>query len=286
MSLNNKKYQKNSLTHFWRPLYQKRAILKKKETPLCTPVKASFTVEAAITVPVFVFLISEILFFFCILLMQIKIESALHYAARTVAAYACMEKEHGDSVNSATELGMAEILFQKQIKQQNVQTEYITGSALGISLLTSELSGEYVSLQAVYQIKFPVSLIGERGILMHQTVKARKWTGAIGADVGEEWVYITPTGTVYHRTKSCSYLDLSIHLVALSEIDSLRNKAGSRYQQCARCKNNSSGLVYITDYGTVYHGEAGCSGLKRTVYKVKLKDTGERGACIKCGGEK
>ena len=48
-------------------------------------------------------------------------------------------------------------------------------------------------------------------------------------------------------------------------------------------KNYVSGKVYVTDYGTCYHSDLACSGLKRTIYLILLEETGGKRACGKCG---
>ena len=286
VSLDQNKNNKNSLTHFRHLFLHKRASFKKKEAPLCIPLPASFTVEAAVTVPVFVCFLASILFFFGILQLQMKVESALHYTARSMAAYSCLEKQDGELINPQTEFVAAEILFRKQLQEQEVRTEYILGKSLGISLLTSNMAGEDIELKAVYQIRLPISLLGIHYFPMHQTAKARKWTGDSPKEETGEWVYITPTGTVYHESKSCPYLDLSIQAASVSELTDIRNKSGGKYQKCVRCRGEHSGTVYITDYGSAYHADINCSGLKRTVHKIKKSEAGERGPCSKCGGEK
>lgn len=284
MSLKNINHKKNSLTHFRHLFWNKKSEGSQQETPLCTFVHASFTVEAAVTIPIFVCFMVAILFFFCILQLQMKVESAMHYTAETLASYACLEEKHDELMNAQTELAAAEILFRTQLAEQDTRLEYISGNSLGISLLTSELSGDYVELKAVYRIQLPVSLFGSRYFPMHQTVKVRKWTGAAADEEESEWVYVTPSGTVYHRSKSCPYLDLSIHSVSRSEVKELRNKSGAKYQECSQCKGGGAGMVYITDYGTAYHSELYCSALKRTVYRIQISEAGGRKACSKCGG--
>lgn len=44
-----------------------------------------------------------------------------------------------------------------------------------------------------------------------------------------------------------------------------------------------AGKVYVTDYGTCYHSDLACSGLKRTIYLILLEETGGKRACGKCG---
>ena len=98
----------------------------------------------------------------------------------------------------------------------------------------------------------------------------------------DETVYVTETGLVYHRDYHCSYLDLSIHLVSMQEISSLRNKSGGKYYPCEHCAEQSVGMVYITENGDRYHNSLSCSGLKRTIYAVPLSEVAGKGACSRC----
>lgn len=55
-----------------------------------------------------------------------------------------------------------------------------------------------------------------------------------------------------------------------SQVGASRNKDGRKYHACycAADKKTEGSTVFITDYGTNYHGKLGCSKLKRTVHKV------------------
>lgn len=118
---------------------------------------------------------------------------------------------------------------------------------------------------------------------------AHAWIGYIhsGEESGQEdtYVYIAETGTVYHRNRGCSYLNPSIRRVEAWELETLRNKSGGVYYVCPLCESYGAGeIYYVTDYGTGFHTSVSCSGLKRTIYEVKLSEAGSRGACSKCGG--
>ena len=99
-----------------------------------------------------------------------------------------------------------------------------------------------------------------------------------------EYVYITPKGTVYHRTPSCRILDISVRKADLSQIEKERGKDGQKYYPCSRCGKETAldNTVYCTDYGTLYHTKVSCSALKRTVNKIKLDEIGERNPCSFC----
>lgn len=276
-------WNKNSLTPIIKrelPFPQNR-----KETPLYTSLPGFYLVEAAVTIPVFVCFMVTILFFFCIMQLQLEIQASLNYTGRKLSEYAVLEADHSDKINEKTELAAAEVIFRKHLKEQNIRTEYIKAGNLGIHLLASKLEGDYVHLKAEYRIKLPIGLFGKYEFMVRQQVKTRKWIGdcPIETDSGE-WVYITPTGSAYHQTSQCPYLDLSIQSVVFGEVEQLRNHSGARYKACRECGKRVEAVVYITDYGDVYHGSVTCSGLKRSVQKVRLSETGGRHACLKCGG--
>lgn len=119
------------------------------------------------------------------------------------------------------------------------------------------------------------------------TLTARKWTG-YDIHKGEEseedeYVYITENGSVYHRSKSCSHLKVSIRIVDSLQIDSYRNKDRAKYYPCEYCSSaQSSGLLFITDYGNRYHASPNCSGLKRVILTRRLKEVEGYPPCSSC----
>ena len=120
-----------------------------------------------------------------------------------------------------------------------------------------------------------------------QRADCRKWTGWSAAEGSDEdqWVYVTQTGTAYHREYSCTHLELSIRSVAEAEIAALRNENGEAYRKCMQCRyaENAFGRLYITNQGDCYHKDLGCSGIKRTVRMIRLSEVGTRRPCSRCG---
>lgn len=90
------------------------------------------------------------------------------------------------------------------------------------------------------------------------------------------FVFITDNRDVYHTSRDCSHLLLSVH--AASMITACEN-----YSPCEFCgKDWQGGVVFITDDGNRYHGSMHCSGLKRTVYRVKKSQVGGLPGCSRC----
>ncbi len=241
--------------------------------------KGSFTVEAAFVVPLFLFAALVVLGLFPMLKLQTEVNSALQYAAR-MRAVSCQSE---DTTLDTLVTKSARTLFFSYLEEHGWESSVLAEGLDSVTLTVVNPTDDYVTLVASYDAQLPIAFWNLTSLPVEQCVKMKKWTGASDSDsAGEDgdYVYITPTGSAYHSTTECSYLKLSTRSVSVSDLDSLRNKSGGIYYPC-KCYNGG-GTVYITDYGTEYHSDLGCSSLKRTVYKVTLDEVGDRHACAKC----
>ena len=249
-----------------------------KEMPSCTHLKASYSVEAAVIVPLVVGFWMCFMLFFRILQIQTEVTQALDYAGRMTA----VESSEVQSENAL--LISAKGFFLSEIRNYDIIEKYVYGGKLGISVLQSDMSGDYIELVAKYKIKFPINFFDLGVISLEQHSFHRKWTGKQLTTSEDEYVYYTDTGEVYHLTTTCNYLDLSIHTANYSQIGALRNRSNHRYSACSCAVANISAnsMVYITDYGIRYHSNLHCSGLKRTIHMVRRSEVGDRRLCSKC----
>lgn len=250
-----------------------------QEASFCTYRKGSLTVEAAVIVPLITGFFLSILFFFRIFLVQIAVEEALFLVGRTIAVESCLVE------SDATLYISAEALLKSTLLEEENIERYVIGGVLGVSLLESEFVGKEIELTADYYVKVPFDIFGSRGIWLTSKNTFKKWMGDLysGSEEGE-WVYITETGTVYHKDTNCRSLDLHIQEGILSEMSQVRGSNGQRYYACGRCAGglSDSEAVYYTDYGRLYHGALTCSALKRTILRVQLSLVGERPPCSFC----
>lgn len=249
-----------------------------KEMPSCTHLKASYSVEAAVIVPLVVGFWMCIMLFFRILQIQTEVTQALDYAGRMTA----VESSEVESENAL--LISAKGFFLSEIRNYDLIDKYVYGGKPGISILQSDMSGDHIELVANYKIKFPINFFNIGIISLEQHGYHRKWTGKQLTSSEDEYVYYTDTGEVYHLTSTCNYLDLSIHTANYSQIGTLRNRSNHRYSACSCAVANISAnsTVYITDYGIRYHSNLHCSGLKRTIHMVRRSEVGNRRLCSKC----
>ncbi len=249
------------------------------EASSCVRTEASYMVELSVALPFFTGFLAALLFFFQALCVQQEVGNALLAAGRELSVLACGRE------GEAAGLLPANALVRKNIKKNSAAERYIRSGRLGILLVHSDFSGDYIKLQADYRLRFPFGLFGRRDIKVTQRLTCRKWTGrGKKPDLDTEIVYITPAGSVYHKNRSCSYLNPSVNGADLERVDSCRNESGGKYYPCESCMKQLSGrgTVYITKYGNRFHSRRDCNKIKRTVQAVFLPEAAGRAACSKC----
>ena len=208
----------------------------------------SMTVEAALVMPVFLFFMISILYVFHIINIQAETYQDLHQRGNRIAFAGYQNRDQYDD---------------------------------GI-----------IDLTETYRIK-PYLLWQDFGQLKAvQNYYGYAW---IGYDIDrdgnseaapEDYVYIAETGTVYHVSMDCSHLKLSVTSVPSSAVMSLRNDSGGKYHPCERCPDEDNGTLFITSFGTRYHSDVNCSGLKRTVSVLEVSEAVKQGyrGCSRCSG--
>ena len=148
-----------------------------------------------------------------------------------------------------------------------------------------------ITLPDIYTYKPFGGLIPLPDVGVYNHVKVHAWTGTEFPDnEGEQgetepMVYVTASGSVYHKNPGCSYLNVSLKQIPGSSAKSASNKYGEHYSACEICSRNQNlaGVVYVTEQGNRYHNLESCSGLKRSVRLVKASSVSEMGACSRCG---
>lgn len=242
--------------------------------------KGSITIEAALAVPIFFFAVISLMYLMEIMSIQTAVRSGLQDAGKQAAAEAYAitvlvpSRVESDIVSS--------------IGAERLERSIVVGGSSGIHCEQSYMSpntgiGE---LTAEYDVKLPIPMFRVPAIAYRESMRIKAWTGYEKSGLGNEaddTVYVTETGIVYHRDYHCTHLELSIHMAQASELDTLRNESGGKYHPCEKCTHGVGDAVYITDTGDRYHSSLSCSGLKRTVYAVKLSEVVGKGACSKCG---
>lgn len=151
-----------------------------------------------------------------------------------------------------------------------------------------------VVVKAAYRVKVPFvpSVLPE--IEFCQSAVCRMFCGdrayvpidREGEEESEEAVYfVTPNGTVYHRSRNCSYLTITLLTTDCGGIANMRNSSGGKYYPCERCAKGVelSGQLYYTRSGSSYHMRENCSSLTRTIMEVSEEAVAGLPPCSRCG---
>ncbi len=247
---------------------------------------ASMTVEAAMSLPLYMFFFISLL---CLIKMFddiSKIDASLCRSASAISTYAAagtLASEDTALASTVLSDGYAVMMLKKDAPD-------ISASLLRSSVMKAS---DIVDLRADYQLKPALNFFKLPGLSMTSRAYAKAWTGydaegsvTDGSDE-ERIVYITETGKVYHLSRSCSHLNLTIIAIKNGTQDSYRNKSGEKYTACALCGKApaSQSSIYITSEGNSYHSSLSCSALKRTIYEIPISEVGSRKACSLCGGK-
>lgn len=259
--------------------------------------QGSITIEASLALPIFLFFVINLLSIFDILALHIQLESALHQTAKEMAVYGyAMDKVDKKEMLSSTlgSVAFSETYVRNQVNQL-IGKDYLdhscikNGSSGIIYSFSKIMKDDKIELNALYRVEPKIPYIGFRDFTMVTRCTARAFTGYDNGgsstnEQGEQIVYITETGNVYHFSKNCTHLKLSISRVNYDGIKKLRNEGGEKYKPCEKCGKSPGNTVYITDEGNRYHSTISCSGLKRTIDAVPISNVGSRGPCSRCGG--
>ena len=261
----------------------------------------SLSLEAAVSLPFFIFAIIALLSWLEIFRAYTDIETTMCQASRQVALFSgaySVSSDYtdddglsGDYISMVLTDGYAYAKLMTNYTKNNGQSIKVTDgrlSLLSLSQSHSSVSQGYIDYSLNYSAAPLINTFNLFDVPLYQRFYLHTWTGYSLSDNSvsqndERIVYITETGTVYHLSKACSYLKLSITPVNASEIEDLRNSSGATYKPCELCNPEKTGLLYITDYGDKYHCSLTCSGLKRTINEVPLSSVQDTmNCCSRC----
>ncbi len=241
--------------------------------------KASVTIEAAITITIFLIITISLSSFLVMVYGQLSIEEKINNISMETSKakyFANYDKEEGEKYKTMAEVGYISARVFADIKN--------SGKLINtLNPIQSKMDGGMVDVVLSYNVKIPFTAYHWE---VTQRAKTKDWTGKDLVEPGEI-VYITKYGTVYHRSKECKHLIININEVTLAQANMRRNESGHKYKKCSYCvKQNMSSLsnVFITSDGDRYHNSLDCLGLTRNVIEVDIKDVGDKGPCSSCGG--
>jgi hypothetical protein len=265
------------------------------------------TLEAAAILPLLLFFILNLSSTIELLRLHGNLAMALRDTGNemSVYAYAYQQlRETGDD-NASQKASLIDTLagvafsyaYVRQELEEYLGAEYLESSPLtegknGIYFLKSDFmeKNDCIDLVIAYQVSPLFAIPGLSSFQMTNHFYGRAWTGYdVGqvqqdqTDVKELVAYVAENGTVWHKTKDCTYLSLSVRSASYPEKTFLRNKNGQIYIPCELCTNATTpSIIYLTDYGNKFHYVRNCPGLKRTVYSIPLSEAYQYRPCSRC----
>ncbi len=241
-------------------------------------VSGSLTVEAALALPVFLFAAVMILFLFRIMQIQYIVENSLDKAVAEVSLIDGISRQQAENLTKAA--------FYRELAVQNCPLSHIERGIGGFSWKNTYVDETMIDAQVGYSVSFPLRFFGRKRIKLQDVCRMRRWIGERAVNSGnqeQEWVYVTPKEQVYHVSRACTHLKLSVKAVSSDGLKSQWKTCGA-CGHCAKGKKTGA-VVYVTREGESYHLNINCSGLKRTVYMIPKEQTGGKRPCTRCGGK-
>lgn len=159
-----------------------------------------------------------------------------------------------------------------------------------LQLWESEVFGQEddIDIVVTYSVTPWSRLIGFSPFRLTNRFYAHIWNGyqIPGVEKEEERnVYVTEEGQVFHISPNCTYIRIVVQEINSKELDGARNQYGRSYEPCRKCAMGECPTeIYITAGGNCFHYTRDCSGLKRTVRSISVKEAENYRPCSRCAG--
>lgn len=277
--------------------------------------EGSLTVEAALVLPIFIYFMIAFIYILQILSIHEHIQNAITeigyettryaYVYHRIEEYQGDEERDGDldevsedsffqNIDIIFTRGIGSTYYKMQLNKY-LDEEFINNSCVkdGMRGITTYLSSfmEYedtIDIIVQYKVKIPFVYLNE--IPMMQRIRLKGWNGwqvyiKSDEDENEEEVYVAHSGTVYHKSKNCTYININVEEIPFVSIPITTNKSGEKYSECNICIKGqvvNTANVYITSTGNKYHILLKCSSLKRTIRVISIHDVGSLRPCSRC----
>lgn len=255
----------------------------------------SMTLEAALLLPLYLFFMISLFSIMNMIRFQADMQMLLSQTARQISVYAPAanlgESESDNAIGGVAATVLADVYLSNQIDSfMSGEKREAAGVTNGISYWQSSilLEDDVIDLVATYEMEPMCNLFLIPEYTLVNRAQTRAWTGyevtaSDGSGTDERIVYITESGSVFHLSRSCTHLDLSISAVDADNLDAACNASGESYRACEYCGGLEADTYFITQEGDCYHTSLSCSGLKRSIIEIPISEAGDRPACSRCG---
>ena len=272
--------------------------------------KGSLTLETALVLPIFLSLAVSMISILEMMNLYARAEFALHETAREIAltmypvkyvqnaGEELFDEELNCEIPDKSILNplisetVVRTMFTEKFGFKELNDSMISNSEAGIHFFRSDVVNEKgdIDLIITYKTEPLFNLFGIGSMTFSNRTSMHSWMGYVSPDDEDdgEYVYITENASVYHTRRECTHLCLSVNTVQISDLDKYRSSDGSKYRKCSKCfdgeTDDDTVFVFITPNGDAFHSSLSCSGLKRSVYKVRRSEVSNLNECERCAG--
>ncbi len=263
-----------------------------------TGIRASFTIEAALSLTMFILCTVVMLTPMLIFNQQQNASKIMEEGARNLSKF--KYAEHYASESGKLKLDQDTLQGMENAVSIAMLTSKVTQPGMRrLDMYTeSEVTPEHVHYVLNYDAALPFSFLGLHSLRQQVIASHRAWIGADGsrwdpsADAPEEQeretiVYVsTKSLSVYHMSRTCSYIYNDFLSGPAYLIDGKNTKYGGKFSPCQSCRPDpSSPLVYYTAGGKRYHRDPNCRAMQSYIQSTTLSKAQSDGrhACSRCG---
>lgn len=254
----------------------------------------SATIEAVCIMPILLFAFLAFYSMGQIYILENQIYQATMNTASFLAEYAYLteldyeavdqEEQLGSVGQQLLGLGTATVRLRYYLEDRDRIDQYVVGGVNGLLITDPNILDKegFINIKLQYWVRIPVPLLSNLSMPLSVQVRQKAYTGYREGNesVEERYVYIAEYSTVYHLSRSCTHLRLTIFPVTATGLETLY----SGLDPCEYCGSEPSETYYVTATGDKYHTSDRCTGLKRTVRRVPFSEVNGYGPCSRCGG--
>ena len=234
------------------------------------------TVEASIVIPLFLI--------FCVFMielsMMLMVETEIYDAfSEAVTSSASEAYAAGALKGSGEDIGVyaaISLKLRSELSKLGDINSFVVGGKSGVLLKKAKLGEDgIIEASLYYRVKPRLAFFKLSSKGVEEKLFQKAYTGYVKNvdEEASEYVYITETGRVYHKSRSCYHINLKINRVT-----------SSRLPACRYCGRKDSEVKYVGEAGDCYHSSLFCPAIKRTVMRVKKSDLTGYAPCSNCGG--
>lgn len=243
--------------------------------------KASLTVEAALVLPLFLF----VLLLLALPFRMMTAERQVQRAAEEVCARAAQVAALRDEASTQYTASLGEQAL--KAARETVRDPNVSGLSAEHSSFLAD--GETVSVVLDYRYQIPIPLFRIPPLRRSCTATRRAWIGEtdpenrLSETAADELVFIGRHSTRYHKSAHCHYLSNELSALSVEAARNARNAGGGRYHACPVCARAvTAGTVYIMPSGSAYHRDPACRAIRAYVRAVHLSEVRSLGPCSYC----